>query len=74
MDRFMAAICWRSARFSRTRSDAFSCPKSILNSNLRNFFKMDEDFSGFCEKVNNFSVNAFLRATIKNFAWQGKTI
>jgi len=35
----------------------------MLKSNLRNFFIMDEDFSDLCGKVNNFSVNLFLRAT-----------
>jgi hypothetical protein len=57
MERFMAASCWRRARFSRARSDVFSDPKSMLQSNLRSFFIMDEDFSGLCEKVNNFSID-----------------
>ena len=33
-DRFIMATCWRSARFSRARSDVFSNPKSILNPSL----------------------------------------
>ena len=35
----------------------------MLKSNLRNFFIIDEDFSGLCEKVNNFNTDRFLRAT-----------
>ncbi len=51
----MVANCWRSARFSRTRSESFWGPKNMFKSSLSSIFIMDADFAGLVEKVNNFS-------------------
>ena len=53
----MVANCWRSARFSRTRSESFWGPKSMFKSSLSSIFIMDADFAGLVEKVNNFSMD-----------------
>jgi len=41
-DRFMIASCWRSARFSKARSDAFVNPKRIFITSSNVIFIMDE--------------------------------
>ena len=63
-DRFIMATCWRSARFSRARSDVFLNPKSILKISFISVFIMDEDVAGPCQKVNNFKTDRFLRGTV----------
>ena len=57
IDRFKAATCCQSARFSSARSDVFSESKYMIKSNLKNFFIMDEEVSDLCEKVNNLSMD-----------------
>jgi hypothetical protein len=52
--RFMVANCWRSARFSRVRSESFWGPKSMFKCSLSSIFIMDADFADLVEKVNNF--------------------
>ena len=60
------ANCWRSARFSRTRSESFWGPKSMFKSSLSSIFIMDADFAGLVEKVNNFSVDGIFASDSHN--------
>ena len=46
---------WRSARFSKARSESFWGLKSIFKISFSNIFIMDANFAGLCENVNNFS-------------------
>jgi hypothetical protein len=49
------ANCWRSARFSRTRSESFWVLKIMFKISFSNILIMDADYAGLCENVNNFS-------------------
>jgi hypothetical protein len=49
------ANCWRSARFSKARSESFWSLKNMFKINFSNIFIMDTNFAGLCGNVNNFS-------------------
>jgi len=66
--RFRMANCWRSARFSRARSESFWGPNSMFKISLSNIFIMDANFAGLCENVNNLSKDGIFASD--SYIWE----